>query len=108
VTWRKLPPVALDLPDKALAGLVALANADGECAEAGVLIRPDARRPEDDRAVAGDHRHADAHSVSIKATEGLIVTDTFYWDTNDETSAFSKRFKNVGHADHAPGRPVRA
>jgi branched-chain amino acid transport system substrate-binding protein len=35
----------------------------------------------------------DVHSLGIKATQGLIVTDAFYWDTNDETRAFSMRFK---------------
>src|ERR1700748_743775 len=34
----------------------------------------------------------DVHSLGIKATQGLIVTDGFYWDMNDETRAFSKRF----------------
>ena len=40
----------------------------------------------------------DTHSLGIKATQGLIVTDAFYWDMNDETRAFSKRFNDkVGH-----------
>ena len=40
----------------------------------------------------------DVHSLGIKATQGLVVTDAFYWDTNDETRAFSKRFnEKVGH-----------
>jgi branched-chain amino acid transport system substrate-binding protein len=40
----------------------------------------------------------DVHSLGVKATQGLIVTDAFYWDTNDETRAFSKRFnEKVGH-----------
>jgi branched-chain amino acid transport system substrate-binding protein len=40
----------------------------------------------------------DVHSLGMKATQGLIVTDAFYWDTNDETRAFSKRFnEKVGH-----------
>src|SRR5271167_1427607 len=34
----------------------------------------------------------DVHSLGIKSTQGLIVTDAFYWDMNDETRAFSKRF----------------
>jgi branched-chain amino acid transport system substrate-binding protein len=34
----------------------------------------------------------DTHSLGIKSTQGLIVTDGFYWDMNDETRAFSKRF----------------
>jgi branched-chain amino acid transport system substrate-binding protein len=40
----------------------------------------------------------DVHSLGVKATQGLIVTDAFYWDTNDETRAFSNRFnEKVGH-----------
>jgi len=40
----------------------------------------------------------DVHSLGIKATQGLIVTDAFYWDMNDETRAFSKIFnEKVGH-----------
>jgi branched-chain amino acid transport system substrate-binding protein len=40
----------------------------------------------------------DTHALGIKATQGLIVTDAFYWDMNDETRAFSKRFnEKVGH-----------
>ena len=35
----------------------------------------------------------DTHSLGAKATQGLIVTDAFYWDMNDETRAFSNRFK---------------
>src|SRR6201997_5660483 len=40
----------------------------------------------------------DTHALGAKATQGLIVTDAFYWDMNDETRAFSKRFMDkVGH-----------
>src|ERR1700754_1947563 len=40
----------------------------------------------------------DVHSLGIKATQGLIVTDAFYWDRDDDTRAFSKRFNDkVGH-----------
>ena len=40
----------------------------------------------------------DTHALGAKATQGLIVTDAFYWDMNDETRAFSKRFnEKVGH-----------
>src|ERR1700676_3973276 len=40
----------------------------------------------------------DTHALGAKATEGLIVTDAFYWDMNDETRAFSNRFnEKVGH-----------
>src|SRR5271170_6518587 len=40
----------------------------------------------------------DTHALGAKATQGLIVTDAFYWDMNDETRAFPKRFNDkVGH-----------
>jgi branched-chain amino acid transport system substrate-binding protein len=40
----------------------------------------------------------DVHSLGAKATQGLIVTDAFYWDRDDESRAFSKRFNDkVGH-----------
>ena len=40
----------------------------------------------------------DVHSLGVKATQGLIVTDAFYWDHDDESRAFSKRFyEKVGH-----------
>jgi branched-chain amino acid transport system substrate-binding protein len=40
----------------------------------------------------------DTHALGIKTTQGLMVTDAFYWDMNDETRAFSKRFmEKVGH-----------
>ena len=40
----------------------------------------------------------DTHSLGLKEAQGLIVTDAFYWDMNDETRAFSKRFiDKVGH-----------
>lgn len=34
----------------------------------------------------------DIHSLGIKAAQGLVVTEAFYWDLNDSTRAFSKRF----------------
>ena len=34
----------------------------------------------------------DVHSLGIKAAQGLVVTEAFYWDLNDATRAFSKRF----------------
>src|SRR6202022_2911244 len=34
----------------------------------------------------------DVHSLGLKAAQGLYFTETFYWDLNDGTRAFSKRF----------------
>jgi len=34
----------------------------------------------------------DIHSLSLKVTQGLVITESFYWDQNDETRAWSKKF----------------
>ncbi|MBR0967324.1 ABC transporter substrate-binding protein [Tardiphaga sp. 538_B7_N1_4] len=41
----------------------------------------------------------DVHSLGLKTAHGLVLTEAYYWDLNDETRAFSKRF-----AQQAPGR----
>ena len=34
----------------------------------------------------------DIHAVGLESTGGMVVGDAFYWDTDDESRAFSKRF----------------
>jgi branched-chain amino acid transport system substrate-binding protein len=34
----------------------------------------------------------DVHAVGLKHAQGIYLTEAFYWDLNDETRAFSKRF----------------
>jgi branched-chain amino acid transport system substrate-binding protein len=34
----------------------------------------------------------DVHSLGLKATQGMYLTEGFYWNLNDETRAWSKRF----------------
>jgi branched-chain amino acid transport system substrate-binding protein len=34
----------------------------------------------------------DVNSLGLKVAQGLNLSSTFYWDTNDQTRAFSKRF----------------
>ncbi|MCX7143618.1 MAG: ABC transporter substrate-binding protein [Proteobacteria bacterium] len=34
----------------------------------------------------------DVHSLGLKTTQGMYLTDGFYWDLNDETRAWSRRF----------------
>ena len=34
----------------------------------------------------------DIHALGLPTAQGLIVTNTFYWDQNDQTRAFAKRF----------------
>jgi branched-chain amino acid transport system substrate-binding protein len=33
----------------------------------------------------------DVHALGLAATQGLVLTETFYWDLNDRTRAFTKR-----------------
>ena len=35
---------------------------------------------------------ADIHSLGLQTAQGLMLTAAFYWDLNDETRAWSKRF----------------
>jgi branched-chain amino acid transport system substrate-binding protein len=34
----------------------------------------------------------DVHGIGLDKAQGLILTSTFYWDMNDQTRAFAKRF----------------
>jgi len=48
----------------------------------------------------------DVHSLGIQACNGLTTTETFYWDLNDRTRAFTKRLlpkspKNYPNQAHA-------
>ena len=42
----------------------------------------------------------DVHALGLPTAQGLIVTNTFYWDTNDQTRAFAKRFAAVDKGIH--------
>jgi branched-chain amino acid transport system substrate-binding protein len=35
---------------------------------------------------------SDIHGLGLNTAQGLIFTETFYWDLNDQTRAFAKRF----------------
>jgi branched-chain amino acid transport system substrate-binding protein len=36
---------------------------------------------------------ADVDSLGLDAAQGLLLTESYYWDQNDETRAFAKRFE---------------
>jgi branched-chain amino acid transport system substrate-binding protein len=42
----------------------------------------------------------DIHTLGLNTAQGLLFTEAFYWDQNDETRAFSKRF-----AERHGGKP---
>ena len=50
----------------------------------------------------------DVHSLGLDVTQDMIVTTAFYWDRNDESRAWSKRFfeKTQADADAASGREL--
>ncbi len=43
----------------------------------------------------------DVHALGLEKAQGLIFTETFYWDRNDESRAWSKRFM-AQHGGKAP------
>ena len=40
------------------------------------------------------------HSLGLPIAQGLIFTETFYWDANDATRAFAKRFSEANRGIH--------
>ena len=42
----------------------------------------------------------DVHSLGLPTAQGLIMTETFYWDMNDKTRAFAKRFAERDRGIH--------
>ena len=37
----------------------------------------------------------DVHSLGLNTAQGLLLTESFYWDLNDQTRGFSKRFAKL-------------
>ncbi|MFT4098550.1 MAG: ABC transporter substrate-binding protein [Rhodoblastus sp.] len=44
----------------------------------------------------------DAHALGAKTAQGLTFTESFYWDLNDATRAFSKRFAAKANKGQMP------
>jgi branched-chain amino acid transport system substrate-binding protein len=42
----------------------------------------------------------EVHALGLNTAQGLILTNTFYWDMNDQTRAFSKRFEAQNKGIH--------
>ncbi len=42
----------------------------------------------------------DIHGLGLPTAQGLIFTETFYWDTNERTRAFAKRFAERDRGIH--------
>lgn len=76
------------------AKIIGLADAGGDtivavkqAAEFGI-----GRKGQDQRLVALLLQITDVHSLGLAAAQGLVWTEAFYWDMNDEARAWSKRF----------------
>ena len=74
------------------AKIIGLANAGGDAINA-------IKQGSEFGIVAGGQNFAaivmfisDVHSLGLKLAQGLIVTEAYYWDLNDKTRAFGKRF----------------
>ena len=74
------------------AKVVGLANAGGDTINS-------IKQASEFGVVAGGQRMAgllvfisDVHSLGLKIAQGLQFTDAFYWDMNDQTRAWTKRF----------------
>ena len=77
---------------------MALANAGGDTTNALKQASEFGITKGGQKMIALLQEITDTHALGAKETQGLIVTDAFYWDMNDETRAFSKRFNDkVGH-----------
>jgi branched-chain amino acid transport system substrate-binding protein len=42
----------------------------------------------------------DIHSLGLNVAQGLMLTETFYWDLNDQTRAWTKRFAAANGRKH--------
>ena len=42
----------------------------------------------------------DVHALGLPTAQGLIFTETFYWDSNDRTRAFAKKFAERNRGIH--------
>src|SRR3989449_7886614 len=43
---------------------------------------------------------SDVHALGLPTAQGLVFTETFYWDLNDRTRAFAKRFADRNRGIH--------
>ncbi len=75
------------------AKVIGLANAGGDTINA-------IKQASEFGIVAGGQKLAgllmfitDVHALGLKVANGLNMTETFYWDLNDNTRAFSKKFQ---------------
>lgn len=84
------------------AKVVGLANAGGDTTNA-------IKQASEFGIVAGGQKLAalllfinDVHSLGLKTAQGLTFTESFYWDMNEQTRAWSKRFSALASKNAMP------
>jgi len=88
------------------AKVVGLANAGGDTTNA-------IKQASEFGIVAGGQKLAalllfinDVHSLGLKTAQGLTFTESFYWDMNDQTRTWSKRFQKLSPKGTMPSMTV--
>jgi branched-chain amino acid transport system substrate-binding protein len=80
------------------AKIVALANAGGDTQNAIKQAYEFGLQRQGQKILALLLNITDAHSLGMQAAQGMIATEGFYWDMDDASRAFSKRFfEKEGH-----------
>lgn len=75
------------------AQVVALANAGGDFSNAVKQADQFGLRKSGKQILAGLHVFiSDIHSVGLAQAQGMVLTTGFYWDQNEETRRWSRRF----------------
>ena len=84
------------------AKVIGLANAGGDTTNA-------IKQAAEFGIVAGGQKLAalllfinDVHSLGLKTAQGLTFTESFYWDMNEQTRAWSKRFSALANKNSMP------
>ena len=88
------------------AKVIGLANAGGDTVNA-------IKQAAEFGIVAGGQKLAalllfitDVHALGLKTAQGLTFTESFYWDLNDQTREWSKRFQKVSPKNAMPSMTV--
>ncbi len=79
------------------AKVVALANAGGDTQTAIKQAAEFGLQKSGQKLLALLIQITDVHSLGLETAQGMTMTDGFYWDRDDETRAFSRRFFEKMH-----------
>jgi branched-chain amino acid transport system substrate-binding protein len=75
------------------AKIIGLANAGGDTVNAIKAASDFGVTTSGKQSIAGLLMYiSDVHALGLKRTQGMMLTEGFYWDLNEQTRAWSKRF----------------